>query len=190
MSYGESVYGVPIIMGCRCGLPTSPPGNRPAGMAVRPSLLADPHLGSATDVSASTAIRAAAIAAEAVAGTVGLVTERVDVQDVEPEAAPAVTTIAAHATIATTAGVIAAHAAALTATATAGVEQRQDGTGRQQLHMLPIDLHKAQCVRHQILLGNMTPGGPGGQNTSSVALPIRQYIHCPQYGHAAISSHT
>jgi hypothetical protein len=35
---------------------------------------------------------------------------------------------------------------------------------RQQLDVLPADLHKAQCVGHQILLGKVVPVAPGAKH--------------------------
>lgn len=47
------------------------------------------------------------------------------------------------------------------ATAAAGAEQRQDGTGWQRLDTLAVDLNKAHCVRHQVLRGKGRPEGSG-----------------------------
>jgi hypothetical protein len=110
------------------------------------------QLDSAVVGSASTAISATTSATEAITGAVGLITERVDVQDVKTEAASADAPGATLATIATT------------ATAATGTEHRQNSTSRQQLHVLTVDLSKAQYVRHQILLGKVVPATPGPQH--------------------------
>jgi hypothetical protein len=104
---------------------------------------------SAVAGAASTTIGAAAGAAKAVTGAVGLVSEQVDVQEIKTEAAPADAAVAAHAAV------------AATAAAAPSAEQGQDGTGWQQLDVLLVDLGKAQGVRHEILLGNVVPVVPG-----------------------------
>ena len=65
------------------------------------------QLDSAPVGSAGTAISASTSAADTVTGAVGLISERVDVQEIDTETAPAG---AAHAAITATAAVIAAHA--------------------------------------------------------------------------------
>ncbi|MGH3537804.1 MAG: hypothetical protein ACRDQI_01220 [Pseudonocardiaceae bacterium] len=39
-----------------------------------------------------------------------------------------------------------------TAAMTAGADQGQDGTGREQLHVLAVHFSKVQCAGHKILL--------------------------------------
>ena len=85
--------------------------------------------------SAVATVSAAASTANAVTRAVGLAAQQVDVQDVEADAALAVATIATFAAVA--------------ALAAAGDEQGQDGTGREQLHVLSVDRGKAQCIRHE-----------------------------------------
>jgi hypothetical protein len=87
---------------------------------------------SAPGRSAGTADTAAALAAPAVTGVIGLFAEQVNVDEVEVEAALADTAGSGRTTVAATA-------------AAGGAEQRQDGTGRQQLHVLPIELGTARC---------------------------------------------
>jgi hypothetical protein len=119
-------------------------------------------INSAVDVSAGTAVGITAIATDAVTCAVGLVTEQVDVQKVDAKAAPAGAAVATDAAVAASAAAV--MAASVTAVATAaipaatGVEQGQDGTGREQLHLLAVNLGKAECVSHQILLRE--PGAP------------------------------
>ncbi|HWR47212.1 MAG TPA: hypothetical protein VN327_06295 [Pseudonocardiaceae bacterium] len=114
---------------------TQPP--RPANGAAHDQV-ATRHgqLDSAAHGSTFTADAIAASAAGTVASTVGLVAEQVDVEDVKTEAATADAALATPAAVTATA-------------ATTSAEHRQDGTGRQQLHVLTIDLSKAQCVRHK-----------------------------------------
>jgi hypothetical protein len=108
------------------------------------------------DVAAIAAIGVTAIATETVASAVVLVTEQVDVQEVDPEAAPAGATVATVAAVAASAAAVASVMATATMTAAipaaTGVEQGQDGTGREQLHVLAVNLGKAECISHQILL--------------------------------------
>ncbi|MFZ2118869.1 MAG: hypothetical protein WAU83_20565, partial [Pseudonocardiaceae bacterium] len=66
--------------------------------------------------SAVAAIGATAIATDAVTGAVGLVTEQVDVQEIDAEAAPAGAAVATDAAVATPAAAV---TAAVTAMATA-----------------------------------------------------------------------
>jgi hypothetical protein len=133
------------------------PSSRPyaPGGAVSPHLTAPPdqRVSSAVAVSPVGAISVTAIAAEAAASVVGLVTKQVDVQQVEADAAPTLAAIAAISTEAAVGPVAASAAVAsimtttmtttvmtttvmtTTMTATAaisaatGVEQGQDGTG-------------------------------------------------------------
>src|SRR5947209_4182364 len=107
-----------------------------SGGAVTPRLTAPPdqRVSSADAVSTVAAISGAAVATDAVTRAVGLVTEQVDVQEVDAEAAP---TRAAIATVAAVAASAAAVTAVMTTTAmtaatipaATGVEQGQDGTG-------------------------------------------------------------
>src|SRR5262249_23350792 len=93
----------------------------------------------------------AARATDSVTGTVGLVAEQVDVQEVHTNATPAGAARAASATVATT------------TTVATNAEQRHHGASRQQLHVLAVDLNDAQNVRHQILLGKEVPSDFLGQ---------------------------
>jgi hypothetical protein len=77
-------------------------------------------------------------AANSITGTVGLVPQYVDIKDAE-----------ANATSATAASTSSAAVSAATAPPD---EQGHDGTGREQLHVLTINLSKAHCIRHVILL--------------------------------------
>jgi hypothetical protein len=122
-----------------------------SGGAVSPHLTAPPdqRVSSAVAVSPVGAISVTAIAAEAAASVVGLVTKQVDVQQVEADAAPtlaaiaAISTEAAVGTVAASAAVASIMTTTMTATvmttttmtataafsAATGVEQGQDGTG-------------------------------------------------------------
>ncbi|MBV8995345.1 MAG: hypothetical protein JO287_16980 [Pseudonocardiales bacterium] len=71
--------------------------------------------------------------AEAATRSVGLITQQVDVDEVGTNASPADATAATDTTLATTAP-------------TNRAEQGHQGTARQQLGMLPIEVSQAQCV--------------------------------------------
>jgi hypothetical protein len=105
--------------------------------------------GSAPESSTSTTIGVAARATDSVTGFIVLVAEQVDVQEVNTKTTLALATVAPDAAIAAPAAV------------TVRAEQRHHGTSRQQLHVLSLNLSKAQCIRHQILLGKAPPGVPG-----------------------------
>jgi hypothetical protein len=93
---------------------------------------------SAADSPTLTAVTGATRATRTITGAVDLVTEQVEVDEVQAESAPADTTGAAVATVAATAAAV-----------TTAADHRHDGTGRQQLDVLAVNLSKAQCVRHQ-----------------------------------------
>jgi hypothetical protein len=125
--------------------------------AIRPPLPSNspPHdypdrqrhwLNSAGDRPTLTTIGAAARTTESVTCAVGLVTEQVEVDEVETKATPAG---AARAT---------GTAVAAPPSAATSAEHRHHGTGRQQLHVLAIDLSNTQYSRHEILLGKGNPG--------------------------------
>src|SRR5918998_2561829 len=95
-------------------------------------------------VSVVAAVSAATRAANAVTGAVGLRAQRIDVQQVNADATLAVATVATRTTI-----------------AAAGHEQGQDSTRGEQLHVLAVDVSKAQSVRHS----SPPHSGPKGPET-------------------------
>jgi hypothetical protein len=91
----------------------------PPAIARRDQVIVPRHqLGSAPEGSTKTTIGVAACAAESISGAVGLVTEQVDVQEVQAETTATGATLAPDAAISTTAA------------STAGAEQRHHGTSR------------------------------------------------------------
>jgi hypothetical protein len=103
-------------------------------------------------------VGATAIASDAVTSTVGLVAEQIDVQEVDAQATPTGAAVTTDAAIAAVTGVAAASSTMATAVAATSADHGKDSTGGKQLYVLSVNLSKAQCVRHEILLRG--PSGP------------------------------
>src|ERR671917_1665288 len=120
-------------------------------------------------VSVVAAVSAATRAANAVTGAVGLRAQRIDVQQVNADATLAVATVATRTTI-----------------AAAGHEQGQDSTRGEQLHVLAVDVSKAQSVRHS----SPPHSGPKGPETGHLIDRNRRFgLFQPWPGERAVTTY-